>query len=87
MIKDDFGEFISKDGRVVIINHLRVWLYYKDDRHEEGHLIASGTFEVRGENEIYNFDGLIVMPEAVAEYLEFLGYNIDLIRDNIASVR
>lgn len=87
MIKDDWGNFTSKDGRVVIINKLRVWLYYKDDNHELGHLIASGTFEVRGENEIYKFDGLIVMPEAVAEYLEFLGYNIDLIRDNVASVK
>lgn len=83
MIKDDWGTFISKDGRVVIMNKLRVWLYYKDDKHREGSLIASGTFEARGFNEIYRFDGLVVMPKAVAEYLEFLGYNIDLIRGDV----
>lgn len=83
MIKDDWGTFTSKDGRVVILNKLRVWLYYIDDKHAKGSLIASGTFEVRGENEVYKYDGLVVMPKAVAEYLEFLGYNIDLIRDDI----
>lgn len=83
MIKDYWDNFTSKDGRVVIINKLRVWLYYKDGKHEFGSLIASGTFEVRGENEIYRFDGRIVMPKAVAEYLEFIGYNIDLIRDDV----
>lgn len=83
MIKDDWGTFTSKDGRVVILNRLHVWLYYKDDKYEAGHLIASGTFEVRGENEVYKFDGLIVMPKAVAEYLEFLGYNIELIRNDV----
>lgn len=83
MIKDDWGTFTSKDGRVVILNKLRVWLYYKDGEHEAYHLTASGTFEVRGENEIYSFDGLVGMPKAVAEYLEFLGYNIDLIRGDV----
>lgn len=83
MIKDDWRMFISKDKRVVILNRLHVWCYYKDDKHETGSLIGSGVFYVRGENEIYNFDGLIVMPKAVAEYLEFLGYNIDLIRDDV----
>ena len=83
MIKDDWGAFTSKDGRVVILNKLRVWLYYIDDKHSEGSLIANGTFEVRGENEIYKYDGIVVMPKAVAEYLEFLGYNIDLIKDDV----